>query len=755
MIQTLLDLVPANAEQALVALVLVALGAAGSVALLAKAAPHLPRPLVKAGFRGVLRLVYGAGMRGAENLERAGERRVVVANHLSFLDGIFLGAFLPGNPVFAVDTRTATRWWAKPFLSLVDHFPLDPTNPMAMKALAREVERGRTLVIFPEGRLTVTGSLMKVYDGPAMVSERVGADVVPVRLDGLQHGLFTRLRGRVARHLLPKVTMTVLEPRRLAVDPALRGRARRKAAGQQLHDLMASMVFRTSDADATLFASLAEAARTNGRGTVAVQDPETSLTYGRLLAGALALGKAVRPLARPGDAVGVMLPNSSGAVATFFALQAEGMVPAMLNVSAGPGGMAAACRVAAVRTVLTSRRFVEKGKLGDAVAAISGVAEVVYLEDLRQGIGPLDRLAALARSRFPDASAARREPTDPAVILFTSGSEGTPKGVVLSHRNVNANRHQVSASIAFNTSDVVFNAMPMFHSFGLTVGTLLPILSGIRTYLYPSPLHYRVVPELVYQTNATVFFATDTFLRGYARTANPYDFRSVRIVGAGAERVSEETRRTWADRFGVRILEGYGMTEASPVVAFNTPMHCRPGTVGRLMPGLEARLEPVPGIEGAGRLHLRGPNVMLGYMRDTAPGVVEALPGGWHDSGDVVAIDAEGFVSIRGRAKRFAKVAGEMVSLAAVEELAAAASPGHRHAALARPDARKGEAIILVSENPVLRRDVLLKAAAAKGLPEIMVPRDVLAGRTVPVTGTGKTDYVELTRNLDDERTAA
>src|SRR6202012_2206422 len=246
---------------------------------------------------------------------------------------------------------------------------------------------------------------------------------------------------------------------------------------------------------------------------------------------------------------------------------------------------------------ISARRFAERAKLLGLLAELEAHVKVIYLDDIQPRISSLDKILGLISSYAPKLFARQGNPEDPAVVLFTSGSEGTPKGVVLSHRNIEANRHQIASRIAFNSQDVVFNALPMFHSFGLTVGTLLPILSGIRTFLYPSPLHYRIVPELVSKTNATVFFGTDTFLRGYARAANPYDFHSLRLVGAGAEKVSEETRRIWAEQFGLRILEGYGATETGPVIAFNTTMHCRFGTVGRLMPSIEARIEPVAGIE--------------------------------------------------------------------------------------------------------------------------------------------------------------
>ena len=277
-------------------------------------------------------------------------------------------------------------------------------------------------------------------------------------------------------------------------------------------------------------------------------------------------------------------------------------------------------------------------------------------------------------------------------MLFTSGSEGTPKGVVLSHANILANRYQMGALLDFNPRDVVFNALPIFHSFGLTGGLLLPLLAGVKTFLYPSPLHYRLVPQLAYDSNATIFFGTDTFLAGYARAANAYDFYSLRYVFAGAERVRAETRAAWAEKFGLRILEGYGATEMSPVIAVNTPMQFKAGTAGRFLPGIDWRLEPVPGVAEGGRLILKGPNLMLGYLRAETPGRLEPPEAGVYDTGDIVSVDARGFVTILGRLKRFAKVGGEMVSLAAVESAIAALWPDRRHAVIALARCAQGRA---------------------------------------------------------------
>jgi acyl-[acyl-carrier-protein]-phospholipid O-acyltransferase/long-chain-fatty-acid--[acyl-carrier-protein] ligase len=708
----------------------------------------LPETVIKSIVRGTLKLLYRVELTGAENMPRPGERAVVVVNHVSWLDGLLLAAFLPGKPVFAVHSQVASRWWMAPALKLFRAFPVDPTNPMATKAMVKAVREGNTLVIFPEGRITVTGALMKIFDGPGLVADKADAPIVPVRIDGAQYSPFSRLRGKVHTRTFPKIRLIVLPPRRFEMEGEMTARARRAIAGRRLYDEMSRMIFETSDIDRTLFEALLDAQRIHGRRTEIVEDVKRRpMNYKGLVRASMALGRAFEGSTAQGEAVGVLLPNVSSVVATFFALQATGRVPAMLNYSAGLASLKAACTAAKIRTMITARAFIEQAKLQPIVEGLAGEGvNVLYLEDVAAGIGTAAKLRAALAARWAGRLHRRRQisPDSAAVILFTSGSEGLPKGVVLSHRNLLANCRQLGARIDFNSSDLVLNALPVFHSFGLTGGTLLPILNGIRTLLYPNPLHYRIVPALAYDSNATILFGTDTFLAGYARMAHSYDFYSLRYIFAGAERVRDETRRAYAEKFGLRILEGYGATEAGPVIAVNTPMHFQAGSVGRLLPGIEARLDPVPGIDEGARLSIRGPNVMAGYMKADAPGVLQPPEGGWHDSGDIVTIDDAGFVTIRGRAKRFAKIGGEMVSLPAVETYAAAIWPDAGNAVVTRADAKKGEQLVLFTTQKDAKARDLQAWAKANGVAELAVPRDIRILEALPVLGTGKIDYVAL-----------
>jgi acyl-[acyl-carrier-protein]-phospholipid O-acyltransferase/long-chain-fatty-acid--[acyl-carrier-protein] ligase len=724
------------------------LGAANLVALIV-IARTMPANGLRDFLTTMLRAFYRMEVRGAENFDNAGPNPIVALNHVSFLDAAVALSLMDKEPVFAIDYGIAQRWWVKPFLKLTRAMPLDPSKPMATRTLINAVKAGEPLVIFPEGRITVTGSLMKVYDGVGLIADKSGALVVPVKIDGLEATPFSRLsRHQVHRRWFPKVTVTVLPPVKLAIAPELKGRNRRQAAGAALYEIMSDLVFRTTSTDRTVFQAAVEAAEVHGWKRIALEDPVTgSLSYKRMLVGAAVLGRKLMPLAPEGKALGVMLPNANGAVVTILGVMSAGRVPAMINFTAGAASILAACKAAEVTTIVTSRAFIEKGKLGAVIEQLAQAMSIVYLENVRAAVSTGDKLRGLISFKKPLTA---RKPDDPAVILFTSGSEGTPKGVVLSHSNILANCAQAAARIDFGRSDKLFNVLPVFHSFGFTAGTVLPLTSGVPIYLYPSPLHYRTVPELIYGVNATIVFGTDTFLAGYARAAHPYDFRSLRYILAGAEPVRESTRRTYMEKFGLRILEGYGVTETAPVLALNTPMFNRFGTVGRLMPGTEARLEPVPGVHEGGRLYVRGPNVMLGYLKADNPGVIEPPHEGWHDTGDIVTIDAQGFVTIKGRAKRFAKIGGEMISLAAVEALAAQLWPDVMSAVATAPDPRKGERLVLVTQKKGATRSEFQAFAKQKGASDLMVPAEVIYLEKLPVLGTGKIDMVGVAKLVSD-----
>lgn len=709
------------------------------------------RLILKALLRPLFRLVFRVRVHG--NAHIRAERLLIVANHESFLDELLLGLFLPQKPVVLIYSSAGCgrlfRFFAR---GLVDYLSIDPNNPMELKSVIRLIETGRPVLIFPEGRITTTGNLMKTYDGPGFIAAKSGATILPVRIEGAARSYFSLLQGHYQRSLFPRIRLFIQEPTRIETSKAAHGE-QHYLAGQAMHRVMTDLMF-AGRAEQTLLAALFEAARIQGRNWRLLGDVEhVDYSYNDILRTALVLGHKIAARSENDAHIGVLLPNVATLLALVFGLSAFRRPPALLNYTAGTDGMQAACTAACIRQIITSRKFIEQFKLEDKLAGLQNV-EFIYLEDLREDVGLGDRLWWLCFARHrPLAAVPVSRPEDAAVVMFTSGSEGKCKGVVLSHRAILANVSQLRSVLDFSVNDVIVNALPLFHSFGLTCGGMIPLLCGAKVFLYPSPLHYRAIPELAYNASCTILFGSNTFLANYAKHAPSFDLYRLRYVVAGAEKITDSVRQAWFEKFGTRIFEGYGATECAPVLSVNTQMAYRSGSVGQFLPSIQYRLLPLAGVESAqghacGQLHVRGPNLMSGYLRFDAPGVLQApaseVGAGWYDTGDIVEIDAEGFVHILGRVKRFARIAGEMVSLGVVEMLAAKAAPEARHAAITRIDETSGEFIVLFTTCPNLPHEALIALAQADGLPERAVPRQIIRLEALPLLGTGKVDYMAL-----------
>ena len=695
-----------------------------------------------------------------ENYYKAGKRALIVANHTSLLDGILLYAWLPETPTFAINTDVAARRSFRFFLQFVDLFEMDPNSPLSLKSMIRFIREDNKAVIFPEGRITTTGTLMKIYEGPALIADKAEAMILPIAIDGPQLSPFSYLANRGHIKRFPRITLTILPPERISIDPEQSGHNRRGSAAMQLQKLMLKLQFCTYSYRRTLFEAMCDASSRFGRNLKILEDTNAvELTYKQLFTRAFILSRKLEHDTSASERVGLMLPNTTTLVVAFMAMQYMGRVPAMINFTSGIQNIRKALATAKIRTVYTSSTFIERAGLHELAKELEQQVRVIYLEDLRSKISLTDKLVGAVQGLRPLATYQRRHPKanpdSPAAVLFTSGSEGVPKGVVLSHANILSNFAQVRVHIDFKPTDILFTCLPLFHSFGLNAGLLMALLGGSKVFLYPTPLHYRIIPQMVYEKNATIFFGANTFFKGYANYAHPFDFHTLRYVVAGAEKLRDDTRQTYVDKFGIRIFEGYGVTETSPVISVNTPLLSRTGTVGLPMPGMEYYLAPVEGIEDGGRLVVKGPNIMLGYLLQESDGNIvpprTERGEGWHDTGDIASIDEDGYITIMGRAKRFAKLGGEMVSLTTVEELATRCWPDAMHAAVALPDDRKGEKIVLATDYHGADRRQLQEMVRTLKLSELYIPKKIVLAEELPVLGTGKINYMLLTEMIQAE----
>ena len=687
-------------------------------------------------------------------------KAVYVSNHVSFLDPLLLFAFLPGNPIFALNGHLYRNKWIRLFMRTADIMPFNPIEPSDLKELIAKVDSGRCCVIFAEGRITENGGLMKIYEAPGLVADKSGAPIVPVWINGPQYGYFSKTKGKLPHRPLPKIHITVRKPVKFKLKDALR--RQRDHISNEVYMIMRDMSFDASyDDNISLFAQLMKTAKVHSkkgllRRPMFVEDiNRVPNSYKDIIIKSFVLGKFFKKKTYPGEHVALLLPNAIATLCTFFGLSAYDRIPVMLNFSVGAKNMVSMCNTATCRLVITSHLFIRNAKMEPVIDELKAAGiEIFYLEDLRKYITLSDKIGAFIRykiKRVPHPEGGNKK----AVILFTSGSEGAPKAVVLSHANIISNIKQMSSIETINVTDTLFNALPMFDSFGLTVGTLFPLFEGAKLFLYPSPLHYRIIAELIYEIGASIMMATDTFFRGYAKIAHPMDFHNVRFMYGGAEAIKPDTRNMFVERFGLRVMEAYGSTECSPVVTANNRIFNRFGSIGKLLPKIQYKIEPVPGIEKGGELCVKGPNVMMGYIMPDNPGVLVPLKDGWYHTGDVVDIDEIGFVYIKDRIKRFAKIGGEMVSLNAVHEMVVKACESmgtdFAYGVVAVPHESKGEQIVLVTNNKKVTQDLLHTYIRNNGMSELYLPRLILYHDTLPMFATGKADNVTLKKEVMEE----
>jgi acyl-[acyl-carrier-protein]-phospholipid O-acyltransferase / long-chain-fatty-acid--[acyl-carrier-protein] ligase len=699
------------------------------------------------------RVVHRVTVEGMENVPVHFDKLIVVANHASLLDGPLIWSFLNLSLKIIVDRKWTQKPVLKPFLQNEYIIPIDSTGPYSLKGVIAEVNRGTPLLIFPEGQRTRTGSLMKIEEGAGFVAYKTGAGILPVYLSNMYETVFSKKKGR--RRVFVAVRLTIGKVRAPIQVDHLVPRLQRKARVDIIYKVLCDMYVEVKNRPSTLRREFIRSCREHGNKLLYRDATGSTVSYRKALTGSFALGQY---LSACGDThVGIFLPNLIATALVFMGLQLFRKVPVFLNYSSGPAAVRHAMDMAELTVIVTSRQFLERIRFN--ISLFEG-RKLVYIEDLKQEIRLEGKILALWRSAFPGAFSAVEpdEHKHTAVVLFTSGSEGTPKGVCLSHENIISNIYQALSKVDINGQDYFLNPLPIFHSFGLTVGTILPVFVGAMSFLYVSPLHYRLIPEIAYEQRCTILLGTNTFLNGYGERAHPYDFHTMRYIFCGAEALSDTVFQTYAKTYGIRVMSGYGATECSPVISINCALDHEYGTVGKILPGIDYRLTPVEGIDGkegrVGKLWVKGKNVMVGYLKDHAANrkyLVEDQ--GWYDTGDIVEMTESGFVKIVGRLKRFSKVSGEMISLTAIEE-ALAGEVGERQlvAVVGVPEERKGEKLIVVTNSEELDMGRVRTSVKSRGLSELAVPRAIIYIKDIPRLGTGKVDYLKLKEILQEKR---
>lgn len=723
---------------------------------------RLGAPLVRFIAWLVTHTIFDMKIRGAEKIPHHGPA-ILAANHVSYIDMILVGASMQRMIRFLTLQEYYDNRWFRPFCRLMRAIPIRPGDGVdALADAAEELRRGKVVCIFPEGQISRTGQILAFRRGIEKLAKESGAPIVPVHIDGMRGGPFTPdasgdLRLFPARLPWP-VTVTFGDP----VDSETRAENVRQAVVR----LGAESMGTRPDVRASLPARFVETACRHWNRPAIADSTGKDLTYGELLTAAVLLKDILaRRVTTP--CVGLLLPTSAGAAIANLAASLAGKIPVNLNFTASPESVAFAARQCGIARVVTSRKFIEK-------TGIEVPGEALYLEDLAGFISKAKKIRAYAALRAMPARMVIRwyhldriRPDDPATIIFSSGSTGTPKGITLTHANILSNVAALSELFEENSEECFLGVLPFFHSFGWTGTMWYPLLRGARAVYHPNPMDTRTIGKLARQYKATFMVATPTFCRAYLRQIPAEAFSSLNYILVGAERLRPELGRELEETYKVAVLEGYGATECSPVVAVNVPDVRAPGTrqrgkksgaVGRAIPGVAVKIvDPQTrqelGIGQEGLLLVSGPNVMRGYWNDPLR-TATAIQDGWYVTGDMAKLDLEGFITLTGRISRFAKIGGEMVPLGQIEDacLDLIGTTDPVLAVTSVSDETRGERIIVVHTADIQPAS-LIRGMKDKGYPNLWIPKPADFARVdaLPFLGTGKLDLMALRRLAEEQ----
>ncbi|HZZ18633.1 MAG TPA: AMP-binding protein [Opitutaceae bacterium] len=713
----------------------------------------------------VARALYRVRVLGAANVPRTGGA-VLIANHISYMDVVVLQLACPRAIRYMAYRGPGTGALFGWIFRLAGVIEVSPKRPSQwLRDSVRALERGDIVCVFPEGEISRTGQLMALRKGFELMARRAKVPVIPAAVDGLWGTLFSFSQNRYfwKRPKISRTDVCVAFGEPIPFQKAGQGAARKAIMGLWADAFGESPHLRGNIAREAV---LSLAHRPGDKVIVDRTAGRRVLTSAQLLAAAAVLSRRIREMV-PEARVGIVLPPGAGAAIANLAVACAGKVPVNLNFTAGRAAVESSLAEAGVRTVLTADAL--RARLPD----FPWPALSVDLRSEIEAAGGKRAMAPwlLAAWVFPSAWFAsllgipRTGGTGEAGLLFTSGSGGNPKGVVLSHRNLLANCTQISSTSVLPDHGTMLGCLPIFHSFGFTFTLWYPLLRGCHLVTTPSPLDTRALIDCIREEKVTVLLGAPTFLRPMLRKAEPADMRTVELVVTGAEKLHEDLRRGFLEKFHIGILQGYGLTETSPVASLNQPhppvttatadeqVGNKPNTVGRLLPGMALRIvnpdsfEDVPDGE-AGVLLVRGPNIFSHYLGDASPGA--SLRGGWFVTWDIARSDEDGFISIEGRLARFSKLGGEMVPHGTIEQRLAESlglDPSEAQSIVVTgiSDAAKGELLVVLTTADISAALVREKLVAA-GLPNLWIPRLVHRVPAIPVLGTGKLDLAACRR---------
>jgi acyl-[acyl-carrier-protein]-phospholipid O-acyltransferase/long-chain-fatty-acid--[acyl-carrier-protein] ligase len=704
--------------------------------------------------------VYHITILHPENVPQSGGA-LLIANHMSWVDALLLGSSIRRELRFVMFQDIYDHWFLKPFLKALRAIPISSDlRPREMLRSLRDagdaVSSGELVCIFAEGEISRIGQLLPFRRGYARIMKGVDAPIIPVHLDGVWGSIFSFERGR----FLWKMPRRFPFPVTVSFGKALASDAAAPVVRSAVQELHTEAYAQHRQWLKPLHRSLVRTARRHPF-TFAMADPRVrKLRYGGVLIKSIFLSRRLRTAWSGQGMVGLLLPPSVPGALVNYAASLLGKIPVNLNYTSSAESIASAAQQCELKTIITSQLFLEKAKIELPVGP-----RIVLIEEVAAQPRITEKLAAIALAflvpvALLERALGQRERVgldDLATVIFSSGSTGEPKGVMLSHYNISANIEQMAQVFPLRRSDKILGILPFFHSFGFTVTLWLPAMVGIGVVFYPNPLDAKMIGTLVRQYAVTFMVATPTFLQTYARRVAPEDFGSLRFVLAGAEKLPERISLLFEDTFGIRPLEGYGATECSPVVAVNVrdfraagfrQVGYRRGKIGRPLPGISVRISD-PDSRAAlalgepGLLEVRGPNVMQGYL-GLPDRTKEVLRDGWYNTGDLATLDEEGFLAIADRLSRFSKIGGEMVPHLKVEEVLHELSDSkeQRFVVTSLPDEKKGERLIVLHVLDDAQLERTLARLTDASIPPLWRPRaqQFVRVEQLPYLGTGKLD---------------